>query len=301
LPGNPRLPGANSNNSRGSGLILYNDPRHLVRWGGSTAGLALAAIGLRLWLEPDGSESLSGGSRPGLLYGLLGGGILLFAWLLSGLRFVPTWWFLGSRALWLKGHLWLSLLSFILILCHSGMRFGGFFEQMLFLVLALVIVTGLFGAVLQQFLPRWLTVEVPCEVSYEQIPNVCAALREKADGEMAEKCVCPMPATCLRIQQWYEDMVRPFLAWPMRNHLLSDASKTQQIFAEMHALPGADHATALVPGLLNRLETYCSERRRLARQESYHRLLHGWLYLHIPLSAMLMVMMLAHAAMALYY
>jgi len=282
-------------------LILYNDARHLFRWGGATAGLALVAIGLRIWLEPEGTESLSGGSPVGLLYGILGGAIILFAWLLSALRFVPTWWFIGSRALWLKGHIWIGSLSFILILCHSGMRFGGIFEQLLYIVFALVLLTGIFGLALQQFLPRWMTVDVPCEVPYEQIPHVCSALREKADLEMDEKCTCPMPATCQRIQQWYGDLVRPFLGWPMSNHLLSDASKTQQIFAEMHALPGADHATSRVPDLLARLENYCNERRRLARQESYHRLLHGWLYLHIPLSGAMMVMMIVHAVVTLYY
>ncbi len=282
-------------------MILYNDPRHLFRWGGITCGLALLAVGLRLWCEPDGEETLPGGGRIGLIYGLLGGGIIVFAWLLSALRFVPSWWFIGSRAFWLKGHIWFSLLAFILILCHSGLRFGGPFEQFLYLVFFLVVVTGIFGVVLQQFLPRWMTIEVPCEVPYEQIPNVCATLRAKADQEMDAKCVAPAPATIARIQQWYAEIVRPFLSWPSANPLLTDASKTAQVFAEMRALPSVDHPSSKAPELLTRLEEYCNERRRLARQESLHRLLHGWLYLHVPLSAAMMVMMLVHAAVTLYY
>ncbi len=282
-------------------MILYNDPRHLFRWGGVTGGLTLLAVGLRVWLEPEGTERLPGGSQVGLIYGVLGGAIIVFAWLLSALRFVPSWWFIGSRALWLKGHIWLGGLSFVLILCHSGMRFGGLFERVLYLIFFLVLVTGIVGVVLQQFLPRWLTVEVPCEVPYEQIPNVCAALREKADLAMAAQCVCPVPASGARIQQWYDEVVRPYLGWPVDNVLLGDASKTVQLFAQMRALPGVDHATSKVPDLLTRLEEYCHERRRLARQESLHRLLHGWLYLHVPLSAAMMVMMIAHAVMTLYY
>jgi hypothetical protein len=83
--------------------------------------------------------------------------------------------------------------------------------------------------------------------------------------------------------------------------LLSDSSKTAQMIGEMRSLPGVDHATSKVPDLLARLEEYCNERRRLARQESLHRLLHGWLYVHVPLSAALMVMMITHAVMTLYY
>lgn len=280
-------------------MILYNNPRHLLFWGGVTILLSVLAVGVRLWWEAR--ETTTGGSPVGLTYGLLGGGIILFAWLLSCLRFVPTWWFLGSRAFWLKGHIWFSLLAFVLILCHSGLRLGGLFEQILYLVFALVVITGILGVILQQFLPRWMTFEVSCEVPYEQIPKVCGTLREKADQEMDEKCLCPAPATCERLKRWYEEVVRPFLAWPAQNQLLSDASKTAQVFSQMRALPGVDQPDSKVPELLTRLEEYCNERRRLARQESLHVLLHGWLYLHVPLSAAMMVMMIAHAVVTLYY
>lgn len=282
-------------------MLLYDKPRNLLAWAGATSGLALMALGTRLWFEPDGPETLPGGSQIGLIYGILGGLVILFAWLLSALRFVPSWWFIGSRALWLKGHIWLGLLSFILILCHSGLRFGGIFEQALYLIFFLVVLTGILGVVLQQFLPRWLTIEVPCEVPYEQIPRVCASLRDKADQEMDSKCVAPVPAICERIKNWYKDVVRPYLGWPSESQLLSDASKTAQVFAQLRALRGVDQATSKIPELLTRLEEYCNDRRRLARQESLQRLLHGWLYLHVPLSAAMMVMMLAHAFITLYY
>lgn len=282
-------------------MIVYKNPRHLLRWGGFTLIASAAAIAIRLCFEPDGPETLPGGSQVGLLYGVLGCGVIVFAWLLSALRFVPTWWFLGSRAFWLKGHIWFSLLALVLILCHSGMRLGGLFERALFLVFFLVVVTGVVGVVLQQFLPRWLTLEVPCEVPYEQIPHVCGVLREKADRDMDEKCTGAAPATCERIRRWYEEVVRPFLAWPSESRFLSDASKTADVFAQMRSLPGVDPAASKLPELLARLEEYCTERRQLARQETLHHLLHGWLYLHVPLSAAMMVMMIVHAVMTLYY
>ena len=52
---------------------------------------------------------------------------------------------------------------------------------------------------------------------------------------------------------------------------------------------------------VERLETFCNERRQLATQERLHRWLHGWLYLHIPLSVALLVTGSAHAFMSLYY
>ena len=44
-----------------------------------------------------------------------------------------------------------------------------------------------------------------------------------------------------------------------------------------------------------------SDRRRLAEQERVYRWLHGWLVLHVPLSAALLVLGVTHAVMALYY
>jgi len=280
-------------------VILYNDPIHLLRWGGTTLGLAVAAVGVRLWFEPSGGEIVSGGSRVGLAYGIAGGALIVFAWLLSALRFVPSWWFLGSRAFWLKGHIWLGLLSFVLILCHSGLRFGGLFEAALYGVFFLVVLTGIAGLVLQQFLPRWLTLEVPCEVPYEQIPHMCQRLREKADLDVQAKCTGAAEVTCQRLKGWYGEVMRPYLGWPSNRDLLADAGKTAQLFTELRTLPGVEQSA--VADLLDRLESYCTERRRLARQETLHWLLHGWLWLHIPLSAALMVMMIAHAAITLYY
>jgi hypothetical protein len=52
---------------------------------------------------------------------------------------------------------------------------------------------------------------------------------------------------------------------------------------------------------LAHLQTCCDERRQLGEQERLHRLLHGWLFLHVPLSVALLLLGLAHAVLSLYY
>jgi hypothetical protein len=276
--------------------------KHLVIWGGTTLALAVAAIIFRVCCRPDETKTLPAGSIVGLSYGIAGGFLILIALALNWLRLVPNWWFIFSRAVWLKGHIWLGLLSFVLILCHSGLRFGGSFEQVLYAVYLLVVLTGIFGLILQQFVPRLMTRAVPCEVPFEQIHYICAALRDKADMQIDDKCKCSVAATSARIRQWYTNEMRPFLAWPLeRKSLLNDAAKTGRMLADLRELPGAREQS--LPDLLARLEEYCSERRRLARQESLHWLLHSWLYVHVPLSYAMTVMMLAHVVMTLlvYY
>jgi hypothetical protein len=49
------------------------------------------------------------------------------------------------------------------------------------------------------------------------------------------------------------------------------------------------------------LENICEEKRELDRQRRIHRLLHGWLLVHIPLSYALLLLGAIHAVFALRY
>src|SRR5215472_5154152 len=66
----------------------------------------------------------NGGSALGLIYGFLGLALVVYAGILGARRKVPTW-RVGRAATWMKGHLWLGLLSYALILFHGGFRLGG--------------------------------------------------------------------------------------------------------------------------------------------------------------------------------
>ena len=44
-----------------------------------------------------------------------------------------------------------------------------------------------------------------------------------------------------------------------------------------------------------------AERRDLAVQRRLHHWLHGWLFVHVPLTAALLVLLAAHAVLALRY
>jgi hypothetical protein len=52
-------------------------------------------------------------------------------------------------------------------------------------------------------------------------------------------------------------------------------------------------------GAIADLESICEEERQLLRQERMHRLLHGWLIVHVPLSFVLMALAVVHIVMAL--
>lgn len=281
------------------------------RWLVATLFLSVVALAIFFWLNQTTPGGLAGGSRAGLWYGIVGSVLMIYAGLLSALRRVPSWWWLGARKTWLKGHIWLGTLSGVLILCHSGFHWGGPVERALWIVFGLVLITGFYGIFLQQFLPRLITTRVPCEAPYEQIPHLCKRMAQRADQTMAKAWEVDVMATQasiggsqfgmgakVQLQDFYEKQVLPFLSQPYRRSaLLAKPLAAEGAFARIKALPGL----ANVKSHVEELESLCHERRLLAEQERLYHWLHGWLMVHIPLSVALLVLGIAHVVMSLYY
>jgi hypothetical protein len=278
---------------------LLIDRTH-TKWIWCTGILAVAAVGAYVALYLATPGGLTGGDLVGMWYGVAGTLLMLYAGALSLLRRVPSWWFIGSRKTWLRGHIWLGLLSGVLILCHSGGRLGGPLEQVLMAVLALTLLTGVGGLLLQQFLPRLLTLRVASEAPYEQIPHLCARMRQDADDliEKARADVKLDRGVFGHLEQFYHDTVRPFLeAGYRRSSPLAHPLQAETVFARVRRSPG----TMAVESILDRLETCCNERRQLGEQERLHFWLHSWLLVHVPLSVALLVLGAAHVVLSLYY
>lgn len=133
-----------------------------------------------------------GSSRTGFLYGVAGGLIILFELLLWPRKRVRSW-RIGSAQLWLRAHVWLGLLSVPLVVMHARLFFiGGLMNLALMGAFVIVIASGIWGLVLQQFLPKLLLEQVPAETIYDQIEHVAA--QQCADAEKLVRALCePFP------------------------------------------------------------------------------------------------------------
>jgi hypothetical protein len=153
---------------------------------GSLIFLAISSLAYVLYAlgAPGGPK---GGSLAGLTFGITGFAFMIFAALLGARKRVPTW-RLGRAQAWMRGHLWLGLLALPLILFHGGFHFGGTLTEVLMWLLILTVGSGVFGAVLQNYLPRVMTAGVPLETIYDEIGHVRALLREEADHAMEAVC-----------------------------------------------------------------------------------------------------------------
>jgi hypothetical protein len=284
------------------------------RWLGGTALAAVVAVALYIWFRQSSATELTGGSIAGLWYGIIGALLMVYAGLLAAHRKLLRWSRIPSRSWWLKGHIWLGLLSAVFILCHSGFRWGGVLEQVLWWLFILTLVSGIAGLGLQQFLPRLLAARIPQETPFEQIPHVCRVLRRQADDLVDSLCGPRDPSLAplekrergdprlahedqAKLRDFYERVVRPYLGERQPPSPLSHPAQAELAFAQLHALPGLFP----VREQITQLEHVCAERRFLQYQERIHRWLHGWLLIHVPLSAALLVVGLAHALGSLYY
>ena len=267
----------------------------------------------------------SGGSWVGLAYGIVAFLIMMFVGLLGLRRCFPAL-RIGRPEIWMRGHLWLGLLTVPFVFFHAGFQFGGTLTIVLMVLLIAVTLSGILGVVLQQILPRVMTARVTMETIYDQIEHVLEQLLAEADqlvsavagpvlptgspvpAAAAAGAPAPAPAApakkeketriegSLPMRDFYLNQVRPFLERRKCSGPLATAQKAAGAFAPIRTLePPAVHPA------LKDLEIICEERRQLAAQERLHRWLHGWLIVHIPLSYALLLLSVVHGIAAVRY
>ena len=152
----------------------------------SLAIVAVSAVAYVIYVSQSPAGP-SGGSFMGLVYGSTGFAFMIFAALLGARKRVPTW-RLGRAQAWMRGHLWLGLLSLPMILFHGGFHFGGALTRVLMWLTIIVVGSGVYGAGLQHFVPKLMTDDVPMETIYDEIGNVRKALRMEADKLVESVC-----------------------------------------------------------------------------------------------------------------
>jgi hypothetical protein len=165
-------------------VLIDKSQRGWAIWSLVIFAAALVIYVLYAWMAPQGPR---GGSAIGLLFGIVGFAFMIYAAALGARKRVPTW-RLGRAKAWMQGHLWLGLLSLPMILFHGGFHFGGTLTRVLMWLLIITVASGVYGALLQNSIPRKMTVDAPLETIYDEISHVRGLLREEADRAMEAIC-----------------------------------------------------------------------------------------------------------------
>jgi hypothetical protein len=269
------------------------------------------------WNAPKGAL---GGSWQGLTYGIVGTALMAFAMLLALRKRLRTWQ-LGRVYTWTQGHVWLALLSYPLILFHAGLHWGqpGSLTWVMMWIFTVVVLSGIFGVIIQNIIPRMLLSDLQHETIYDEIDHVIHELAGEAakivvaatpteeitedetlssGGTLIATAPMAMLITARRqLAEFYASQIKPYLASPRgKALLLTNAARSKAAFDEVRrSLPQSMREP------LNNLESITNERRQLERQRHLHHWLHTWLLIHVPLSYALTVLAIVHILIALRY
>jgi hypothetical protein len=285
-----------------------------------------------------------GGSPMGLIFAFAGTAIIVFECLL-GLRKKYPASPLGRLKTWLRAHVWLGLLSLLLILFHAGFRWGHGLAGAIMWMFLVIALSGIYGLALQNYIPHRMTEMVGRETIYQQIPVVVSQLRldadervefvtadlgtheeegefikaggvkqyfdpkqkasaaEKVEAEVKRRKSSPQivseEAAALALRQHYLQEMRPFLIerpLAFSRKLFGTPQRVASYFTYIRTLlPEPTYP------VLNDLEKICEERRQLLVQARLHRWLHGWLFVHVPLSFAFLLLTFVHAIWSLRY
>ena len=106
-----------------------------------------------------------------------------------------------------------------------------------------------------------------------------------------------MKSAGVQLREFFRREMQPYIEKSGGNNkALADRHQSQGMFQRLRLLlPPNLHAA------VDDLENICEEKRELDQQARYHRILHGWLLVHIPASYALLVLGAVHAVMALRY
>ncbi len=134
---------------------------------------ALIAAGAfwQAWHTNHANRSPTGSSLPGIVIGSVAAGIILFELLLWPRKWLRRFRLFPTKY-WMVAHIWLGLATGPLAYIHSGYRLGGTFSTTLMVLLLFVLLSGIYGWVIQMVLPRWMLGNLPYETITGQIDDV---------------------------------------------------------------------------------------------------------------------------------
>jgi hypothetical protein len=297
----------------------------------------------RALLQSAAGRRHAGGTPIGLTFGSIAFAIFIFAALL-GVRKKFLRLHVGSVQSWMRAHIWLTLLTIPLVALHSGFWLGGPMTVLLLALYAVVMVSGIYGLILQHRIPRLMQERVPVETIFQQIPHVreklsaaAEQLRESFNAPGSNRVLAAATArtsdtiglsrgneygsvnpvaeatlAAVSVEQassmadkQSEDAIIDFLDRQVLPYLRSKKGRELGLgkarFSDDAFRFVRLHVAVPYRPLVEEIQSWCDERRMLDLQIKLHHWLHGWLFVHVPLSFLLLILTGWHAFVTLFY
>lgn len=267
-----------------------------IRWRRASYLVIAGLIGSFFLLASE--EPIYGGSAPGLIYGTIALG-LIGVLMVYGIRkrsYKSSW---GTMEGWLHAHIYLGLIAVCAVLLHSGFHFHDKVAVVALALLALVALSGVWGAILYTVVPPKLSaLESHLTVPQlgDQINALGRAMARLAAGK--SESFCSIYHRLLAAEK-----PGPLAGWRslsqgyLKRRLARDPAGAFDRYAGSVPVAEQPELTQLLASAHQRNDLH----DRLIHRQRYINLMEAWLYLHVPLSFALLVALAAHVIAVLYF
>lgn len=258
--------------------------------------LLICATAIGLYVFADASPVRNGGSWAGYTLGSIGATLIVWlAWLgIRKRRYGP-----GRSSLkgWTSAHVYLGLALMVIGTLHTGFQFGWNVHTLAYVLMSLVVLSGMFGLVAYTVLPRRMSDNRAESTQQDMLDELDSLTRLAGDRGLS------LPdAETARI----DTLVN---APPLRRGLLArlrrgdkrcaNQATLHHLNAQMRQVNRADQKAYMAT--ISVLERRNILLDRIRRHRRYRLLMQIWLWVHIPLTIMLLAALLAHIIAVFYY
>lgn len=199
-----------------------------------------------------------------------------------------------SAAAWLQFHVYFGVVALALFLMHTEFRWpNGGFEIALWTLFMTQTVIGIVGLFLSRHIPPRLARHTGERIIFERIPVFRAKLAERVEA-LAIQSIQETKTDI--VAKYYKDTLMPFMAGH-RNFLQHPFGSRQvvDIQRELESLRRNfnDKGRAIV----EEIQKAVDRKHTLDFQHAWLLVLKGWLFVHIPLTWVLLILTLLHLAL----
>ncbi len=260
--------------------------------------LGLSALAIAVYVLTDPAPRPNGGSFAGYLLGTIGA--LMIVWLsLIGLRkrIITTKPF--SLKAWTSAHVYLGLSLIVIGTLHTGFQLGWNVHSLSYVLMMIVIISGLYGIIVYARLPAQLSANRN-EATQPQMLEAIRTLDRQLDtaAQPLDKASADLVRMSLEECEVSGNLWERLTGRHPKcgNKRARDA--VQDIVSQQMRSGKPDPALTQILFLLERKDAALAQARRHIRMKTQ---LEIWLYIHVPVTMALLAALIAHILSVFLY
>ncbi len=294
MAGGARPRGAQTERIRSDGTHQGFLQHENLRWMKIAGGISLVA--LLSYLLVDVQPRHNGGSWYGYTLGTIGAGLILWLTMLGVRKRSMTRGYWSLKA-WTSAHVYLGLSLIVIATLHTGFQLGWNVHTLAYVLMMLVIVSGIWGISVYAFLPRVLSANRDQTTETQMLATLRSVDRQLHDAAQS----LPQGTADLVRSSLDQDPFGGGILRRLRNRYQDCA--TRLAHSEIRATSGAapksgDDPLEKVDALLEKKISVLARTRRHLQLKA---MLEVWLYIHVPMTFALIAALVAHIVSVFFY